>query len=78
MSLLDEIKDEQASSRKGPSCGVCTLLVEMDKSDSADLKAALADTTVYATVIAKALSRRDIRVNASTISRHRKGECMGG
>lgn len=77
MSLLDEIQNEQLAVHKGPDCTVCTLLTRMDKSDAEDLKAAMSDSTVFNTVIAKALSRRNIRVHAQTIGRHRKGECAG-
>jgi len=75
MSLLAEIKEDQATARRGPTCGVCAILTEMDKKDSKDLSDALADSTVYSTIISKALIRRGFRMNASTVSRHRKGEC---
>lgn len=77
MSLLDEIQTEQASARRGPDCAICSLLVNMDKADSRDLQSALDDSTVYHSVISKALAKRNIRVHPQTVGRHRKGECAG-
>lgn len=77
MGLLAEIKEDQATARKGPTCSLCAILTNIDKKDSQDLNDALADSTVYSTIICKALVRRGFRMNASTVSRHRKGECYG-
>lgn len=73
MGLLDEIKD--AGMKKGPTCGVAALLSGMTAEDSADLRVALADQTVYATTLSRVLTARGHRIAEGAINRHRNRLC---
>lgn len=75
MSLLEDIHDEQAESRRGPRCSMCVVMDSLSESDAADLSAALADSSVYATSIARALRRRGVKIKDDAVQRHRSGRC---
>ena len=72
--LADAIKAETRGT--GTKCGVKAL--NLAKDIRADLDAALADTTVTAAAIARALTSLGHQVSRSTIARHRSGECQCG
>ena len=62
---------------KGPRCSVCSLLARIDPTDGKILREALADSSYTHNGIARALRAEGYNVSASTLSRHRKGECLG-
>lgn len=62
---------------KGPRCTVCHLLSDLDDGNAKVLRDALADPNYTHNGIARALRAEGYQVGASTISRHRKGECVG-
>lgn len=75
--LLDDIKNE--GTKVGPQCGVRLALEAMSKADRVDLEAALADRiNITAAQITRALAKRNIDIQASTLLRHRKRECGCG
>jgi hypothetical protein len=55
------------------------VLAALQKSDKADLDAALANPIITGAAIARGLSEiletQGIKVSAETVNRHRKGEC---
>lgn len=75
MSFLDDIKAE--TRRTGFPCCVKKALDALNTTDAADLRAALADPTIPATNIARALTKRGIVQfkNGDPITRHRRGDC---
>jgi len=74
MSFSDSLKVETLV--KGPKCSICTLLTTLDKADHDALVAAMADSTVTATAIMRALRREGHNVNDSSIRRHARGACL--
>lgn len=74
MGLLDELRQEQSPPKH--LCGVAKVLTHMDKKQSADLLAALADPTIMATNISRVLARHGFDVKPDALRRHRKGECL--
>ena len=74
MSLLDEIA--AARVHVGASCAVAVVLASLPAADADDLRAAISDRVRYGNAqIARGLRGRDIRINDSSISRHRSGDC---
>ena len=76
MSLLDALNSEVAA-RKGPQCSVAGILNGLDDDDRAALLAAFASTQP-STSIVRALATVNVQVAATTLSRHRRGECSCG
>ncbi len=72
MSLLDDIEAEVVT--PGSKCSVGTVLAALDPTDAEDLRAAIAGS-VPASAISKALRKRGVDLNDSTIARHRRGRC---
>ena len=70
--LLNEMKTTK------PAQGRKTLLHEiidgLNASDRADLLSAIRDTSVPATVIAKVMAKRGLKLPAATVNRFRRGE----
>lgn len=57
-------------------CGVRRVLSEISEKDRADLTAALADPIIESTAIAKGVTLAlGKKLAASSVARHRKGEC---
>lgn len=77
MSLADALK-EHAVTVKGPRCTVCSLLDDLEPTDAKILSEALADHAYTHNGISRALRAEGHNITASTLSRHRKGECAGG
>ena len=75
MSLLDDIKNE--ARHTGMQCAVRKALAALDKRDAADLRKALADLSIPASQIARALVKRGVveLKNGDMITRHRRGDC---
>jgi lipoate synthase len=74
MGLLDECRQEQAS-RKANQCRIRALLSEMDKSDKADLEAALSDMNIQHVTITNVLRQRGYEIGKHTVATHRRGIC---
>lgn len=76
MSFLAALNDEKLKATKGPACVFVSVLAAMSDSEAADLRTALADQAgVPGTYIARALEAIGHSVSATTVQRHRKGEC---
>lgn len=74
MSLIDEAKNLRAP--KGPQCTVGRLLATLTDEQANEVRDAIADPTVPASGLSKALEARGWgRVQAQTIQRHRRREC---
>ena len=76
MSLADALK-EHAPTVKGPTCTVCKLMDNLDPADVATLKEALASPLYTHAGISRALKAEGHLIGAETVSRHRKGDCLG-
>jgi hypothetical protein len=72
MGLRDDIMRENTKPRY--ECAVCYCIADMSKDDAAELVACLADSTIAATAIARALGERGYQINAEgkQIRRHRR------
>jgi hypothetical protein len=73
MRLLDRIKS--ASAPKAPRCSIGAALLSLGKQDSADLKSALEDHTIFGTTIEEVLKSEGIKVGQGAVNRHRKHKC---
>lgn len=74
MGLFDEVTKEQASMHPGPLCKVSRITEQMDKKDAADLLKLIGEGYM-ASAISRVLRKRGIDVSATSISRHRNGDC---
>lgn len=72
MGLRDDIMRENTKPRY--ECAVCYCIADMSKEDAAELVECLADSTIAATAIARALGERGYQINAEgkQIRRHRR------
>jgi len=78
-SLLGEIAQATADSKKGPLCAVSRILTEMPELDAADLDTAFGDRSKYSNkAIFTVLRARGFDICQTTIARHRRGECACG
>jgi hypothetical protein len=73
MGLLEEFKGEPR--RVSRRCSVSIIKDGLDKKDRADLDDAIADPLIQASTIARVLERKSIKITASAIARHRRGDC---
>lgn len=76
-SLLNEISAIN-NSRYVPVCGYQTLLETLDKPDQVDLEAAMNDHGIQGSAIERALRQRGHAITATTLRRHRRGDCCCG
>lgn len=76
MSLADALEAHKVS-KPGPVCSICVLLKTLDKDDATALTAALTNPAYTHNAITRALRAEGHPVNASSVGRHRKGECAG-
>jgi len=60
---------------KGPACTFGRLTVTLPKDDLKDLAELLADCTITAAQIKRGLASIGVKMSASTVSRHRLGDC---
>lgn len=60
---------------KGPTCGLGLLLSSLDPDERSALEEALANPLWRHASIEEALRAEDHQIDASTISRHRRGMC---
>lgn len=66
---------QQQEARKGPECSISALLKTLDADTRADVRQALDDPTLQHTQIMRALTAIGHDIGATTIGRHRAGEC---
>lgn len=74
MSISKRLSNYEPA-RKGGSCRVCVLLRTLPKAESAALSDALGDARFSNSGLARILTDEGFSVGASTVSRHRRGEC---
>jgi hypothetical protein len=75
MGIMDEIKAEQADTRKGPACGFVEVYKTLHKPDADELRDALGSPAITASTISRVLARHGLKVQSQTVNRHRRGEC---
>ena len=63
--------------RKGPSCGLCRLILSLDESNAASLRTALADPNVGHSDIESVLRAEGLLISSGSIGRHRRQQCRG-
>lgn len=73
MSLADEITKNVT--RKGPACHMGVVEAKLSKRDVAELRSALADSSVTTSAIFRALKGRGFTVNLPGVGKHRRGDC---
>lgn len=76
-SLLNEIAVIN-NARYVPVCGYQTLLDTLDKPDQVDLETAMNDHGIQGSAIERALRQRGHTITATTLRRHRRGDCCCG
>ncbi len=76
-SLLNEIAVIN-NARYVPVCGYQTLLDSLDKPDKVDLETAMSDQSIQCSAIERALRQRGHGITATTLRRHRRGDCCCG
>jgi hypothetical protein len=75
MALLDAINAARPAVSKS-MCGVRRVLSELSGADAADLRSALSNPVIESSAIAKGVAvALGARLAASSVARHRKGEC---
>ena len=74
---LSEALETQTKKIQGPPCAIGVALTELDAADAIALAQALA-SDMQSTMIARAMSSTGIRVAATTVGRHRRGDCACG
>lgn len=75
MALLDAINAARPTVSKS-ICGVRRVLSELSGADAADLKSALQNPVIESSAIAKGVAAAlGAKISASSVGRHRKGEC---
>ena len=75
MGLLDDIQKEPRVPT-GRRCGVAIVMALLTKKERDDLHQAIDDITIPSTIIQRVLNKRDIKITAYAINRHRRGECV--
>lgn len=75
MGLIGEVQAAMDQSRPGLPCVVVRVRKELKGQDLKDFEALLADETVFATALTRALRNRGFQVARAAIQRHRGGEC---
>lgn len=73
--FLDLVKQE--SQRPGTECRVWTILASLDKAEQVELETAL-NSHFSAAAIARALVKMGQECGPTSITRHRRGECLCG
>jgi hypothetical protein len=71
-SLLDDIKNE--TRRTGAKPRILEILEQLSKEDRKDFLSAINDHGIPATNIARALTKRGIKITDNAITRYRRGE----
>jgi len=75
MALADSLKKATDSAPRNQVCSVLKAKEKMTKEDIATLEVAIADRSIKASVLGRALRAEKIDVTEGTITRHRNGWC---
>lgn len=75
MGLLGEVQAAQAGHRKGTPCAIRVAMEALAGQDRKDFTAALEDPAIMASVLARVMQARGVRVPQESIQRHRRGAC---
>jgi hypothetical protein len=73
--FLDLVKQE--SQKPGTECRLGTILDSLEKAEKAELLAALSGNFSSA-AIARALTKMGQEIGPTSVTRHRRGECLCG
>ena len=73
--FLDLVKQE--SQKPGTECRVATILDGLDKAERTELQAALVGH-FSAAAIARALTKMGHEIGPTSVTRHRRGDCLCG
>lgn len=73
MGFADEVKLLQRG--RGATCTVGEYLDGLDTADRAEIQEVMQDDKYTSTAIAKALVARGFNTSATTVMRHRRGDC---
>mgnify|MGYP003327818511 FL=1 len=73
MSLADALRQETAPNKE--KCAVALVRAQLNETDLATLNAALANPTVSAAAIARALTDIGFPTKQHTMTRHRRNDC---
>ncbi len=63
---------------KGPTCGVCITLAELDDTEANALRGLLADRGWRYTELSDRLAVEGYKLPAFTLARHARGQCSAG
>lgn len=69
MPFLDEVAAQ--SRTKQNQCKMCTILDSMDKKERAEIEAVLADKSIPASPIYRALTARNYQIGETVVRKHR-------
>lgn len=76
MGNLKAALDALPRTKKGPRCGVATLVAALSKEDAKELQEALRSDQIQSAALAQALSKAyRSELTQHTIARHRRGHC---
>jgi len=76
MGLKERLAESQRS-LAGPRCRLCLLLSQMSGDDLDVLKEALESPGFTSRQIASALEAEGYEIRMRSVSRHRRGDCLG-
>ena len=77
MTMLERAQKIQRG-RQGPNCSVGITLGGLQPKYRQEVEEAMADMTIFSTIIEQLLEEDGMTVGASAIQRHRRGTCMCG
>lgn len=63
---------------KGPPCGVCRLMSDLEPTEATALRALLADPRWRYQALSDALAEENHKIPAFTLARHARGQCSAG
>jgi hypothetical protein len=75
MNLKDEIAEAQSvHAAGGRKSRIVEIMEKMEPQDAADLRAALDDHTVSASVIERVMAKRGFKLSVNMVYKYRKGD----
>ena len=78
MAIADIRNSSAPTTVKGPPCGVCALLTELQPEEASALRELLADRKWRYSDLAEALRGEGHPIGAHVLSRHAAGKCSAG
>jgi predicted metallopeptidase len=75
MALLDQLKEAQRTSIRGPRCAFKNVYDKLSKDDAVVLSEWIHNMEIPATVISVALRAEGHQVSADSVQRHRRRVC---